>query len=408
MRADGCELKPHLSWYAVWWVLECGPLMILVLVTVGAGRWWNVPLSIWPSGRDVLSKERWVAWLGGGVAIAMILMASRLRVGSCTLSSGLHSSGLVGLGPKRGWLGWSVLLAVCLILITVLQLASWYRDRWVPTLNPRVHGALDYRYFQVLDLRLQQVANEIRDGTLVFQGDVVSLRRPADGSESLAGTISAKQLILELREYVIDWSETAFANAQDEVERKASLEMLAMIVDPDPKMYQRYRQWKAEEESRLAAAIRDAAVRAEGAKAEHESIAVQWREEKVAEKKSILANRLVAAEDRLNEVIREGLRLQGRLEVLANENLYQQGLNREYPWLHLPTVSRGGWLRVASSWLVALYLVLRLLIAVILATRVYLDLRRTSRNEQSGLVDSCNGTGWLLCTAGLWWLGLGW
>jgi len=403
MHADRCELKPHLSWYSAWWVLECWPLMILILVTVGAGRWWNVPQSIWPSSRDVLSKELWAAWLGAAVAIAMIVMASRLWFGSYSNSSGSRV-----LGNERRYLGWSACLAFCLMLITVLQLALWYRDRWIPTLSPRVHGALDYRYFQVLDLRLQQVANEIRDGTLVFQGEVASLRRPADGSENLAGTISAQELILELREYVIDWSETAFANARDEMERKGNLEMLAMIVDPDPKVYQRYQQWKAAEESRLAAAIREAAVQAEGAKAQHELIAVQWREEKVAEKKSRLANQVVAAEDRLNEAIRERLRLQGRLEVLANKSLYQQGLNREYPWLHLPTVSRGGWLRVASSWLVALYLVLRLLIVVIMATIAYFDSRQTSNSEPSGPEDSYKGTGWLLSTAALWWLGLGW
>lgn len=403
MRADRCETKPHWSWYTAWWVLECWPMLILILVTLGAGRWWNVPQSIWPSGRDVLSKELWVAWLGGAVAIAMIVMASRLWVGSY-----LGSTGSQEVGIKRSSLGWSAWLALSLMLITILQLAVWYRERWVPTLRPRVPGALDYRYFQVLDLRLQQVANDVRDGTLVFQDEVVSLRRSAEGSESLAATSPAKQLMLELREYVIDWSETAFANARNEKERQASLEMLAMMVDPDPKMYNRYQQWKVEEEGRLGTAIREASVRAERAKAEHESIAVQWREEKVAEKKSSLANQVVAAEDRLNEAIRERLRLQGRVEVLANENLYQQGLNREYSWLHLPTVSRGGWLRVASTWLVAMYLVLRLLIAVIMAGSVYLDLRQTSSRGRSGSEDSCRGLGWLLCTAGLWWLGLGW
>ena len=107
----------------------------------------------------------------------------------------------------------------------------------------------------------------------------------------------------------------------------------------------------------------------------------------------------------MNVRVREQVRLQGRLDVLANEQLDQRGLNRQYSWLRLPTVSRGGWLRILCTWLLAIYLCVRLLSTGILSVASYLQRIGVATSGDS---HRSNDFGWFLITAGLWWLGLGW
>lgn len=429
MSADRSEPKPFLSWCSVWLVLEWWPVSLLALGAASLGRWLSVPQWMWANGRDVTSKELWIWSIGAPLAIGAILLGMRLLVSSNVVGikdtrTKTSSAEANSRDVSRRLYGASVLISLGLALLTVIQLATWYRDGWVPSLSPRVHGALDYRYFRSVDMRLQQVGNAIRDGELVLPQEIATLRRPTAQESNTQSAISSKLLVNELREYVLDWSEGEYARAKDIEGRKASLGMLAMMVDPDPQQLDVYLQWKAQEESRLELAVREAISKAELAKQEHESLAVQWREEQVSEKKSALANQVVAAEDRLNGHIREQLRLQGRLDVLANDSLDQRGLNREYDWLSLPTISRGGWLRVACSWLLASYLVVRLIGTALVSVASYLQLLQVASNRAGGGNASNklgagssrsrgqetqpNDFGWFLITAGLWWLGLGW
>jgi hypothetical protein len=400
MPADRSEPKPFLSWCSVWLVLEWWPVFFLAVVAAGLGRWWNVPHWVWANGRDVVSKELWIACVGTLVAIGLMVIGCRLLI-SCNVARPTESS----LSISKKLYGWSALASFGLMLLTILQLVAWYSEGWVPTFLIRSPNALDYRYFKSVDLRLQQVSNAIRDGSLVLPQEIAPLRSPVERDNSSSKVINSKQLVNELREYVLDWSEAEYARSNEITGQQASLGMLAMMVDPDPQQLDRYLQWKAQEESRLELSIRDAERQAENAKKEHESIALQWAQETVPEKKSLLANQVVSAEDRLNGHVREQLRLQGRLDVLANEQLDQRGLNRQYPWLRLPTVSRGGWLRIACTWLLAMYLCVRLLGTGILSVASYLRKSRVTADR-----DDCslNDFGWFLITAGLWWLGLGW
>ena len=400
MSADRSEPKPFLSWCSVWLVLEWWPVFFLAVVAAGLGRWWNVSSWIWANGRDVVSKELWIACVGSLVAIGLMVVGCRLLV-VCNVARPTESSFSI----SRKLYGWSAFASFGLALLTFFQLVAWYGDGWVPIFSVRSPAALDYRYFKSVDLRLQQVGSAIRDGSLVLPQEIEPLRNPVERDNGSSAAINSKQLVNELREYVLDWSEAEYARSNDLAGRQASLGMLAMMVDPDPQQLDRYLQWKAQEESRLELSIRDAERQAEAAKKEHESLALQWTQEKDPERKSALANQVVSAEDRLNVRVREQVRLQGRLDVLANEQLDQYGLNRQYFWLRLPTVSRGGWLRIVCTWLLAIYLCVRLLSTGILSVASYLQRIGVATSGDS---HRSNDFGWFLITAGLWWLGLGW
>lgn len=406
MSADRSEPKPHLSWCSIWLVLEWWPALILVVMSVGLGRWWSLPRLGWSNERDVVSKELWIGLLGAGLALGLIFCGNRLLTRLNSMQASVQNTKLA----KR-LIGTALLISIGLALLTLVQIATWYRVGWVPALSPRSHSGLDYRYFKSLDVRLQQVANAIREGKLLVPQEIMPLRYPADSNAQGRSAISGKQLVNEVREYVVEWSELEYVRADNLAGRSSSLVMLAMMVEPDPRRLEDYLLWKAQEESRLEGALREASMQAEVAKREHESLALQWQEEKIPEKKSELANRVVAAEDRVNLHVREQLRLQGRLDVLANERLDQLGLNRLYPWLQLPTVSRGGWVRLACTWLLAIYLSVRLLAVAVLLMGSYRQPLFAADGIDAvagGIAGQWNDLGWFLIMAGIWWLALGW
>lgn len=406
MSADRSEPKPHLSWCSIWLVLEWWPALILVVMSFGLGRWWSLPRLGWSNERDVVSKELWIGLLGAGLALGLIFCGSRLLTRLNTMQASVQNTKLA----KR-LIGTALLISIVLALLTLVQMTTWYRVGWVPALSPRSHSGLDYRYFKSLDVRLQQVANAIREGKLLVPQEIMPLRYPADSNAQGRSAISGKQLVNEVREYVVEWSELEYVRADNLAGRSSSLVMLAMMVEPDPRRLEDYLLWKAQEESRLEGALREASMQAEVAKREHESLALQWQEEKIPEKKSELANRVVAAEDRVNLHVREQLRLQGRLDVLANERLDQLGLNRLYPWLQLPMVSRGGWVRLACTWLLAIYLSVRLLAVAVLLMGSYRQPLFAADGIDAvagGIAGQWNDLGWFLIMAGIWWLALGW
>lgn len=400
MSADRSEPKPFLSWSSVWLVIEWWPVLGLALMAAGLGRWWNVPQWIWHHGKEVQAKTMSIAVVGGSIAIGMLIVGVYLL-----RRSNARSSAISQFVALRKLYAWSAVGSFLLALLTVIQLMIWYREHWTPIHSPRSPSMLDYRYFQCVDVRLQQVSHSIRDGNLVWPQNIPPLKASVGNATKSSVAISSKQLVNEIREYISDWGEAEYARADELEGRKASLGMLAMMIEPDPRQLELYMRWKEQEESRLRLFIQDATVQAEAARHEHEDLALQWTEEKVPEKKSVLANQVVAAEDRLNAQIREQTRLQGRLEVLANDRLVQQGLNRQYAWLNLPTVSRGGWLRILSTWLLAIYLSIRLVGTGVLSIVGYLKLLRGTA-EVNGYWP--NDFGGFVIAAGLWWLILGW
>ncbi len=414
MSADRNEPKSFLSWCSTWVCLESVPLAIVMLVAACMGRWWGVPQSVWASGRDTNSKELWINLFGVVIVVGLLWMGRRWLQYSSSPSSG--DKRLISI--QRSFL-WTALLSLGLGFLTLWQVYGWYRDGWTPKLSPHIYGALDYRYFKSLDLRLQQIANKIREGR-VASSENAPLRIPVASLAKEPMKVNSKQIVSEVREYILDWSEEAYARSQSAEDRDATLRMLAMMIDPDPHYLDQYLKFKAEEESRLELAVREATLNEEATKKEHEAVAVQWSKETMPDKKSALANQLVGIEDKLNSHVRERVRVQGRLDVLANEHLDQRGLNREYSWLHLPTVSRGGWLRILCTWLAAIYLVVRLLVmggisaAGTVRVAKQLKIVRTSDEDRAGDIGSGSeieplpGFGWFLIAAAVWWLGLGW
>lgn len=415
MSADRNEPKPFLSWWSAWVCLEIVPLAIVMLVAACMGRWWGVPQSIWASGRDTNSKELWISLFGVVFVVGLLWMGRRWLQQSSSVGTGTKQA----ISIQRSFLC-TALLSLSLGFLTFWQVYGWYRDGWTPKLSPHIYGELDYRYFKSLDLRLQQIANKIREGR-VASAENHPLRIPAASLAKEPMKVNSKQIVSEVREYILDWSEEAYARSQSAQERDATLRMLAMMIDPDPHYLDQYLKSKAEEESRLELAVREATLNEESTKKEHEAVAVQWSQETMPDKKSALANQLVGIEDKLNSHVRERVRVQGRLDVLANEHLDQRGLNRDYSWLHLPTVSRGGWLRIFCTWLAAIYLGIRFLViggisvAGVVRVAKQLKIVRTSDEEPAGdigtrgeCIEPLPGVGWFLIAAALWWLGLGW
>ena len=152
MSADRSEPKPHLSWCSVWLVLEWWPALILVVMSAGLGRWWSLPRLGWSNERDVVSKELWIGLLGAGLALGLIFCGSRLLIRLNSMQASLQNTKLA----KRLLVS-ALLISIGLGLMTLIQLATWYKVGWVPALSPRSHSGLDYRYFKSLDVRLQQV-----------------------------------------------------------------------------------------------------------------------------------------------------------------------------------------------------------------------------------------------------------
>jgi len=409
MVTGKAELKPYRSWYQAWLSLECWPFFGLALFSVCSGRLFAQSTLQWPNGRDFHALQPWIAISGTTLALILIGLVCQAR---------RQSSRIVDDKKRSSLSASTTALLIILSLIGMwgllsVQFWNWYRTGWVPAFRSSVHSELDYRYFKSIDRRLVDVAAGIREGKLAPQGEVESLRARATTEEKEGHTESPRQVVFELRDLFLDWGEESYAMASTAAERRASLGITAMLIDPNPKKMAEYLRWKADEESGIENKLRSLEQEAATLKQEHESIAVQWTAEQDSVKKSELANQVVAAEDRLNSTLKQQQRWQGRLDLLANERLDQLGLNRLYPWLSLPTTVRGGSWRVAAVWLLAVYLWLRLLVTTFVAVAEWLKHCSGNKSVQpdpfSGeCYQPARHFGWFVIAAAIGWIGLGW
>jgi hypothetical protein len=409
MVTDKAELKPYRSWYQAWLSLECWPMFGLVLFSACSGRLYAQSTLQWPNGRDFHAVQPWIAISGTALALILIGLVYQAR---------RQSSRIVDDKKRSSLSASTTALLIILSLIGMwgllsVQFWNWYRTGWVPAFRSSVHSELDYRYFKSIDRRLVDVAAGIREGKLAPQGEVESLRARATAEEKEGHTESPRQVVFELRDLFLDWGEESYAMATTAAERRASLGITAMLIDPNPNKMAEYLRWKAAEESGIETKLRSLEQEAANLKQEHESIAVQWTAEQDSVKKSELANQVVAAEDRLNSTLKQQQRWQGRLDLLANERLDQLGLNRLYPWLSLPTTVRGGSWRVNAVWLLAVYLWLRLLVTTFLAVAEWLKHCSGNKSVQSDPFsgECCQPArhfGWFVIAVAIGWIGLGW
>ena len=409
MVTGKAELKPYRSWYQAWLSLECWPMFGLVLLSACSGRLYAQSTLQWPNGRDFHALQPWIAISGTTLALILIGLVCQAR---------RQSSRIVDDKKRSSLSASTTALLIILSLIGIwgllsVQFWNWYRTGWVPAFRSSVHSELDYRYFKSIDRRLVDVAAGIREGKLAPQGEVESLRARATTEEKEGHTESPRQVVFELRDLFLDWGEESYAMASTTAERRASLGITAMLIDPNPNKMAEYLRWKADEESGIETKLRRLEQEAANLKQEHESIAVQWTAEPDSVKKSELANQVVAAEDRLNSTLKQQQRWQGRLDLLANERLDQLGLNRLYPWLSLPTTVRGGSWRVNAVWLLAVYLWLRLLVTTFMAVAEWLKHCSGNKSVQpdpfSGeCYQPARHFGWFVIAAAIGWIGLGW
>ncbi len=401
---------PHLTWAGTLVLLETPPLLILAIMSVVLGRWISPQIAEWEGPYDLNAKEPFVAFLGLLIAMGAVgvLWCSRRHRERVALATGnLHVSD----DYWRRYFKLLSALAAALWFLTLWQVAQWSQKGWEPAYPPRVMNQLDYRYLKGVDQRLSELATQLREGKVPNgRGDIaIRAKSPVTGVSTNEENATPKKIINDLREFVCSWTEEAYALAVTAQERQQVLRLLALQIAPTAQSGNRCEAWSMEESQELQQRLVEIKSQVQSLKQEHEAIAVRWNKESDPTQKSILANQVVAAEDRVNVEVNQQLRIQGRLEVLANSAIQTQGLNELIPWLKLPILSRGGAWRVLATWIGVLYLLVRLSFCLCVLVIGFFR-SRVGSGQHAVLESPAAGRqlAWYWAAPFFWWLWLGW